>query len=268
MEFKMFLKKYIKRTLIVTILLILIGNLLIYFNPNNNFERDYGISIYFNMISINRNIIFFVANILLIPSIVLIDYYDYYSNKFYYYIVERVGIKEYNTRALRNIFITSILSNLFINFCLLLSVGIIWSNISFAPQHIFEMFSQNTFINITLYLLLSSVGVGFYAMFLFSIISFIKNKYVFRGFTAILTFATIVFSTFLSPVISAILQLFITDKIFIKTITLSFLPCGLITPGMIYENYGFLNFLCSFVIYTIGFIFCMKLAELLRRKYG
>ena len=130
------------------------------------------------------------------------------------------------------------------------------------------MFSQNTFINITLYLLLSSVGVGFYAMFLFSIISFIKNKYVFRGFTAILTFATIVFSTFLSPVISAILQLFITDKIFIKTITLSFLPCGLITPGMIYENYGFLNFLCSFVIYTIGFIFCMKLAELLRRKYG
>lgn len=116
MEFKMFLKKYIKRTLIVTILLILIGNLLIYFNPNNNFERDYGISIYFNMISINRNIIFFVANILLIPSIVLIDYYDYYSNKFYYYIVERVGIKEYNTRALRNIFITSILSNLFINF--------------------------------------------------------------------------------------------------------------------------------------------------------
>ena len=168
MEFKMFLKKYIKRTLIVTILLILIGNLLIYFNPNNNFERDYGISIYFNMISINRNIIFFVANILLIPSIVLIDYYDYYSNKFYYYIVERVGIKEYNTRALRNIFITSILSNLFINFCLLLSVGIMWSNISFAPQHIFEMFSQNTFINITLYLLLSSVGVGFYAMFLFS----------------------------------------------------------------------------------------------------
>lgn len=262
------IKKYIKRTIIISGILVVIGNLLIFTNPYNDFDKNYGISVYFNIISINRNVIYFIAYTLLMPSIVLMDYFDYNFNKFNYFIIERIGIREYYKKALLNIFVITILSTLFINLCLLLSIGILWSNISFEPQYIYNLFSENTFINIVIYFILSAIGTAFFSMFMFSIINFINNKYIYRGFISILTFTTIILCTFIAPFIFSVFRLLFNNKTIFKTIIFSIVPSGLLTPGMIFEYYGFLNFVSSLIFYGFAFVMCMIVSEKMRRKNG
>lgn len=264
---KLYIKKYIIRTIIVTGILLLVGNIIISMNPYNDFDRDYGVSVYFSLMSINRNVIYFISYTLLFPSIILMDYYDYSFTKFNYFIFERIGIKEYYRKALMNIFVVTFLSTLFINLCLLISVGVIWSNISFSPQYIYNLFSNNTFVNLLTYLIFSSIGSGFFSMFLFSIISFIKNKYVYRGIVVILTFSSVILCTILGPFLFPLASLFSNITMY-KTVIFSLVPCGLLTPGMIFESYGFLNFVCSFLIYLICFVICMKISDAIRRKNG
>lgn len=265
---KMSLKKYIVRTIAITCILLILGNILLYLNPNNNFDNDYGISIYFGLISINRNIIFLITYTLLLPGIILIDYYDYAINKFDYMIIQRIGVNQYYKRALENIFVITFFATLFINLCLLICIGFIWSNISFTPQYIYELFSQDTFKNIVCYLFFCSIGTSFFSMFMFSIIDFIKNKYVYRGFIPILIFTTIIFCTFIFPFLSGIGSILFKNLLIFKTIIFSFVPSGLLTPGMIYESYGFLNFGCSFLIYFVCFVVSTKISKILRRKNG
>lgn len=263
-----YLKKYVKRVLLVTFLLLVIGNVLLFINPNNDFDIDYGVSIYFNMVSINRNIIFFVSDLLLLPSIVLMDYFDYFDNRFCNLMVERIGIKKYHINALYKIFIVSFLASLFINFVELICFGSVWSNISFSKQYIFEIFSTNTLVNVSIYILLSAFGTGLYSMFLYSIIPIIKNKYVYRGISVIITFITLIFSTLITPVLSIPLGLIIHNNAIVKTILLSFIPSGLITPGLIYEEYGLINFICCLIIYGILFVVFMKVNEFMRKRNG
>lgn len=264
---KLYIKKYVIRTIVVTAILLFIGNMVISMNPYNEFDKDYGVSVYFSLMSINRNVIYFISYALLLPSIILMDYYDYAANKFNYLMYERVGVKKYYKNSLINIFIVTFLATLFINLCLLVSVGLIWSNISFVPQNIYTLFSEDTFTNLFVYFILSSIGTGFFSMFMFSIINFIKNKYVYRGIVAILTFSSVIFCTIIGPLLFPLSSLFENLTMF-KTFVFSLIPCGLLTPGMIFENYGFLNFICSFIIYLICFIIFSKISEVMRRKNG
>lgn len=265
---KLSIKKYIIRTIIITFILLILGNLIIAMNPYNDFDSNYGVSVFFSIVSINRNVTYIIAYTLLLPSVVLMDYFDYSFNKFNYLMIERIGVKEYNKRALLNIFIVTFLSTIFINLCLLVSIGLIWSNISFEPQYIYNLFSEDTFTNITIYFILSSLGTAFLSIFMFSIISFIKNKYVYRGFISILTFSSVIFCTTIAPFFSLAFGSLFENSTILKNVIFSIVPCGLLTPGMIFESYGFLNFSCSLVIYFIIFIICMKISEKIRRKNG
>lgn len=262
------IKKYVIRTIIITLMLICIANILLLLNPYNDYDNNYGISIYFSLMSVNRNVIFFISYTLLIPIIVLMDYYDYVHNKFYYLILERIGIKTYYRNSIINIFVITFVSTLFINISLLLSIGFLWSNISFEPQHIYNLFSENTFINFSLYLILSSLGTSFFSISMFSLIGFIKNKYIFIGFTTILTFTSIIMCTVFGPIISMPLVSLFENMTVLKTIIFSIVPSGLLTPGMIFESFGFLNFTCSLVFYSLFFIAALHISEKVRRKYG
>lgn len=265
---KLNLKKYMIRTIVVSSILIIFANLLIYFNPNHNYDKNYGISVFLGVLSINRNVIFFIAYMLLLPSIILIDYFDYDFNKFNYLAYERIGVKSYNKFSVKSISLVTFMATLFINLSLLISIGFVWSNISFEPQHIYDLFSQDTFINLFSFIICSSLGAVVLSLFLFSMIKLIKNKYVFRSLIPIITFASVILCSLITPLLLTLFNAKLNDALLLKNVIFSIVPCGLLTPGLIFESNGLLNFFCSVIYYSICFVFCITISEYMRKKNG
>lgn len=242
-------RKTIFKSVLLVIIMLCITNIIL--STNSAVKNDnYGLSLFFSTINSNRNIIFLVVFSLLYPSILLIDYFDYDYNRFSNLIQIRIGRKKFYINSLIKVFSVYTLITLILYCLMLINIHFIWSPISFiANQHIGMYFSNNPMENMILFLIISSIGSGVYACFLYSIIYICNNKYIYRVAMILNVLVGIFASTF---VVSFIRSIF-TYNTFTYSLSYLLVPCGLFAPGTIpdMELSGFINFITSTIIYIL-----------------
>lgn len=240
-------KQILKRGLILTFIIILIQNILMMIIdiPTGS---NLGYNIYFSIQNSSREILYTVLVILLIPSLILMYYYDDYHNKHDNLCLLRVGYKKYYLRALLQILFFTFLLRLIVEVIFVLEIHFFKSNIDFiSPVTSHALFGDKALINLITYIFTSSIGTGIFSCFWFSIIYFIKNKYIFRGIMILLLFVSMIGFSMIYPFISNL----IGQSDILVAVVSAISPTSLIGPGTIYETQGFMNFISGIIIYIL-----------------
>lgn len=171
-------------------------------------------------------------------------------------VITRVGYKKYYTFSMKRIIFRSFLYTLTVHLLLIILLNLFHSfTFEYAEyvQHIY--FSKNTYINISIFVLLSSLGSIVYCLAIFPFLYFIKNPYLFRILGSLIFFGSVIITFLVNPVI---LNSF-GDTELIRTISLCFIPTSLIEPGCGWYSFAVYDFLAGFIVYILLFILGMIL---------
>jgi hypothetical protein len=247
----------ILRILLIVFLLTVIGYLIIYLDPYNNYESNFGITVFFDLLSINRKIFFSVIYLVAFPFVQLMPIFYKKENGFENLIILRITHKGYLKYCTKKIIVNYSIFIISLYASILLMIHFSWSTISFVPQHVFPLFSENAFINLILFLLSSTIGNVIFSLFLFTLIYYFKNRYSYVLLPIVLTFSSILLGILLS-IICIPLLLFIQEPALIKSLAFSISPLNLTVPGILFESDGMIGFLCSSILFlgiTIILIF-------------
>lgn len=254
----------LKRGLFLILIFIVIQNILMRIvdvptSPNM------GYNVYFNIENSSRSIFYTILLIIFIPTLVLIYYYDDYHNKHEYMSLLRIGHKRYYVKALCQIFLATSILRFLIEVIFLLQVHYLKSNIDFntlLDTH--AMFGNYALQNIVLFLITCSLGTGIFSCFWYSIIYFIKNKYIYRGIMILWLFIAMMIFAMIYSFISG----FIGTSDSLYSIILGISPVSLLGPGTVDESHGLLNFLSGFIIYSIATFMLIKVTFRKKFHYG
>lgn len=224
--------------------LFLISIILIALDSSN---FDCGSSYFYVLQNGNRSA-YSIIYLLIFTLAILDDFHQNSLNKFDRLMITRVGYKTHLRRNLIRVFYTGALFNLIINICVLLYIHMFRKAINFQEEvPIFLAFSGNQGINLFAYLFCSFIGNGILAIFGYSLIDYFHNKYTYRFFLVILMLLGVIFIAIIQPAFLMI----IGNSIIKKVILVFFLPVGLFSPGMIFEELGYLNFFTTAVVYSL-----------------
>jgi len=238
------------RILVLVITLTVSGFMIISFDPYNNYDINYGISVFFGLISINRNVVFTIVYFIALPFVQLTSIYLKFENKFDNTITTRISLRKYYFYCIRKIAMNTFIFTTCTYLALLSMIHIYWSSVSFVPQHIFPLFSEKTIQNIVLFLITSTIGNILFSLFLFSIMYYFKDRYSFSLFPVVLVLSSIIICMFLTFLLSP-LVFFINDASLIKSLAFSLSPLSIIMPGLLFESSGMSEFIFGTFTYSI-----------------
>lgn len=152
-------------------------------------DKSYNTGLCFFYNVLNPNMHFWIPIIILIlPSNVLLnDYYNEHLNRYDYFIKERVGFNRYVITNYFYSFINSFLLIITIYIYMLVFINLFLAPISFSyfdyvanTNTMINLFSQNTFFNLFLFILFSSIGFSIYCCLIYSIKNFFIQRYIFK----------------------------------------------------------------------------------------
>lgn len=240
----------ILRILLIVFLLTVIGYLVIYLDPYNNYESNFGVTVFFDLLSINRKLFFSVTYLVAFPFVQLMPIFYKKENSFENLVIMRITHNGYLKYCAKKIILNYSIFIISLYVSLLLMIHFSWSTISFVPQHVFPLFSENAFINLILFLFTSIIGNIIFSLFLFTLIYYFKNRYSYMLLPLVLTFSSILLGILFS-VICIPLLLFIQKPELIKSLAFSISPLNLTVPGMLFESDGMIGFLCSSILFLV-----------------
>ena len=232
------------------------------FTKSEDATLGIGLMTFYNILNGNRMMLYcFIGLILLIPSISCIHFYKYEHNKFAQSIKVRIGIHRYKRHALfRSFFYGAAFMSIFL-ISLLVCVHIFYIPIVFQSNFEYKnYFSNNALVNLVIYILFSSIGLGIYNMFLVSGISFIKNEYVYRVSSLIHLVISLLIYIGCGPILSSVFETFGKESNTSFVLASFFIPLNLITPGQFQEAEGYLSFFISVVFYLLFIYILYKLS--------
>ena len=171
-----------KKILAISFLLIV---LMIYY-----ISTYYSDGIYQNNSSCGANI-FYVLNYFL-PFYLLLAYLsnnlvtsNFYQNrysKFQNMVITRTGFIKRILYEIKVVLLTSVITRLVIHIFTLTVIHFFFSKIEFQGDNLslFVSLNTNPLISLLLYIIFSTIGFAIFSVFLYSLIYFIKNKYIYN----------------------------------------------------------------------------------------
>lgn len=206
------------------------------------------VNTFFHIFNGNRVMIFFfIGFIIVIPSIFPIIYFKYFNNHFVSYINTRISYKKYSFLILFKTFFNSFLFYILLNVAILLIIHFLYFPINFNTDfNIYKLFSDNQVTNLCFYIFFSSIGFAIYNSFLLQLIPFIKNEFIYRAISLL----NFIIGLLLFIAIQQFMGIFGSSDL-IRIISSFIVPINLFTPGLLFESYGFLSFICSAIFYIL-----------------
>lgn len=254
-------KKIMKRALALIFIFLIIQNILLRVADIPTSE-NMGYDTYFIIQNSSRDIFYTIFLLALLPSMHLITYYDSFQNKHQELCVLRIGYKNFYCHTLMKLFFFSFIFRLIIEILFIINIHFFQSNIDFInPVATHQIFGNYAMKNIVIYIMFASIGTGIFSCFWFSLNYFIKNKYIYRGIMVLWLFLSMIGLSALYGIIGIFLGQ--GDKVLSLASSIS--PASLLTPGVIYESYGFVNFTGGVVLYSLATIVLIMVT--IRKKY-
>lgn len=227
--------------------------------PEVNPVVNDGLYAFYTLFNGNRIMIFFfIGLVILISNIFPIIYFKYFNQGFTSFICTRISYKDYQKRITKKVFISAFCFYIVLNVTILLLIHLLYTPIRFdLPEATYPIFSSNQIFNLFCYILLSSIGFGFYNVFLLSFIPFIKNEYLYRA-TSLIHFIIGLLSFMVIK--SSLLPFYDVIGSKISVLSSFMVPLNLYTPGLFFEEEGFLAFTLSIIFYGVVTFILFKLS--------
>lgn len=254
-------KKIMKQGLVLVFIFLIIHNILLMIADIPT-GANMGYDIYFTIQNSSRDIFYTIFLLALLPSLQLITYYDSFHNKHQELCILRIGNKKFYCHTLIKLFFFSFLFRLIIEVLFITNIHFFQSNIDFTnPVHTHPIFGEYAMKNLVIYILFTSIGTGIFSCFWFSLNYFIKNKYIYRGIMVLWLFLSMtIFSS-----LYGILGFFLGQGDKALSLATSITPISLLTPGVLYESYGFVNFTGGMILYSLATVVLIMIT--IRKKY-
>ncbi|WP_147573607.1 hypothetical protein [Candidatus Stoquefichus massiliensis] len=243
---------------IILLIIIIISGTFFGLNMLNGISVNEFNEIYLKLWERGLNGIFLVLYLIIIFELSVSKSYSYIDNKFDKNIIIRVGYKKYYLQTIITIFLSAFIYSLIIHISIILLMNM-FHTFDFTTiakerfQHIY--FSNNTYLNISIFVLLSSTGSSIFCTSIYPFLYFIKNKYLCKFIPVLTFFCTIILSFIISPIFQNFLLSITGNLEKAKTILCSIIPSSLIEPGCGWYSYALLDFVCGASIYILIMLF-------------
>ena len=171
-----------KKVLIVSFLLVI---LMIYYlgtyysDGLYHNKTNYGAYIFYTL---NSFLPFYLLLAFLSNNLVTSNFYQNKYSKFQNMIIPRTGFKKRILYEMKTVLFSSIIVRLMIHIFTLIVIHLFFSEIHFQgfESSAFVALNTNATISLLLYIVYSTVGFAIFSLFLYSLIYFIKNKYIYN----------------------------------------------------------------------------------------
>lgn len=262
----------LKNKWIFAIVTVLITIALIQFCYNSNeFSsinlKNVGLEIFYTFNGCAVFLPFYVFLAFLANAYALDNFYKYKQTKFQNFIITRIGEKERTKQEIKTVLITSFVIRIVLHLLVTLVISIKYAPImlnhtgdpSYYPETFFAL-SNNSILSFALFILYSSIGFAIFSLFLYSLIDFIKNQYVYKASGVLMSVLLVILPAFIG-------NIFLPGSnphCYFETGFLYLIySAGLLCPGievlkvnsyfLVNNIYFFINSI-SFIIISIGLI--------------
>lgn len=259
-------KQIVKTTIIVLIaILITLYYLYNYWSDGmySTFGFNKGLNIFYVINKVGIFLPFTLIIAFLSSNFTNLIFYQNKYNDFQKYVITRVGYKKRLIYEIKTVLKTSFIIRLLLHIIMIAIIQLFYSNISFIeysdlsyyPEGAVALFT-NSKISLILYIIYSSIGFSIFSVFMYSLIYYIKNKYIYKVSGVILFVLLVIISALIGN------QLYtLTSNIkFANPILQALATTSLICPGLevfssitsIFETHIYFWYTCvCFIVYSL-----------------
>ena len=150
-------------------------------------DPEMGLDFFYYLQDSGLTLILYVLTTLIVPNIISADFLLYGHNKFNHFLITRMSSSLYHKKERQFNFLMTFILILTTHLLTILIIHLFFFKISFSINPIYmnatrqtNLLSSSLFLNLIIYMILSSIGYALFSHFLFSLQYFIKNVYLYR----------------------------------------------------------------------------------------
>ena len=150
-------------------------------------DPEMGLDFFYYLQDSGLTLILYVLTTLIVPNIISADFLLYEHNKFNHFLITRMSSSLYHKKERQFNFLATFILILMTHLLTILIIHLFFFKISFSINPIYmnatrqtNLLSSSLFLNLIIYMILSSIGYAIFSHFLFSLQYFIKNVYLYR----------------------------------------------------------------------------------------
>ena len=150
-------------------------------------DPEMGLDFFYYLQDSGLTLILYVLTTLIVPNIISADFLLYEHNKFNHFMITRMSSSLYHKKERNFNFLATFILILMTHLLTILIIHLFFFKISFSINPIYmdatrqtNLLSSSLFLNLIIYIILSSIGYAIFSHFLFSLQYFIKNVYLYR----------------------------------------------------------------------------------------
>lgn len=150
-------------------------------------DPEMGLDFFYYLQDSGLTLILYVLTTLIVPNIISADFLLYEHNKFNHFMITRTSSSLYHKKERHFNFLATFILILMTHLLTILIIHLFFFKISFSINPIYmdatrqtNLLSSSLFLNLIIYIILSSIGYAIFSHFLFSLQYFIKNVYLYR----------------------------------------------------------------------------------------
>lgn len=150
-------------------------------------DPEMGLDFFYYLQDSGLTLILYVLTTLIVPNIISADFLLYEHNKFNHLLITRMSSSLYHKKERQFNFLATFIFILMTHLLTILIIHLFFFKISFSINPIYmnatrqtNLLSSSLFLNLIIYMVLSSIGYALFSHFLFSLQYFIKNVYLYR----------------------------------------------------------------------------------------
>ncbi len=150
-------------------------------------DPEMGLDFFYYLQDSGLTLILYVLTTLIVPNIISADFLLYGHNKFNHFLITRMSSSLYHKKERQFNFLATFILILTTHLLTILIIHLFFFKISFSINPIYmnatrqtNLLSSSLFLNLIIYMILSSIGYALFSHFLFSLQYFIKNVYLYR----------------------------------------------------------------------------------------
>ena len=233
-------------------------------------KKQYGVKCYqlFSHFSGNVNLLFQLAFLMTFFVFIVSRFYMMQHHHFDNFIITRISYAKYYRKSCYAVFCTTFIVMLLFHISMFVVPLLLhYHYVPYQIEREMVLFYGNMGVDIAIYMLLSSLGMGLFFMVLYAASYLIHNKYIYYVLPCCVIFCSLIVFVAISSFING--NFYITGKSLdmVRTICCMITPMNLYTPGLMFESYGWISFLSSCLLYVAAFIILTKLTTRMRMKY-
>ena len=189
------LRNKIIYAIVALIATIVIINYCFISNDYGSFNSDtIGLKMFYTLNGCGLYLPFYIFLAFLSNNIICDSFYSNKKTGFQNFIISRVGFKERKISEIKYVLLSSFLVRVALHIitvviinCFFAKIRLIYNgNPSYFPETFFA-FSNNSLISFVIFIIYSSIGFSIFSLFLYGLIDFVKNQYVYKSMGIIMS---------------------------------------------------------------------------------